>query len=53
MTEIVREALKAYVAGRRKAQRLSFTAIGRSGQRSVAKNAETILRRAAKRDEGW
>jgi metal-responsive CopG/Arc/MetJ family transcriptional regulator len=52
-TEIIREALKAYIGRRRRARVPSFTGVGRSGRRSVSKNAEAILRQKVERREGW
>ena len=52
-TEIVKEALKAYVGRRRPTRLLSFTKAGRSGRRSISQNAEQILRRRADSQEGW
>lgn len=42
VSEITREALEAYLAAPRR--RLSFTAIGRSGQRDISARVEQILR---------
>lgn len=54
-TRVIHEALAEYVADRRSGsnRRLSFTGIGKSGRRSVSKNAETILRKSLDRREGW
>jgi metal-responsive CopG/Arc/MetJ family transcriptional regulator len=52
-TAIIREALKTYLEQQRPARKLSFTAIGKSGRRTVSKNAEAILRRKADRRRGW
>ena len=52
-TAIIREALKAYLKRQQRAKVPSFTAIGRSGQSSVSEQAEGILRREIKRQEGW
>ncbi len=41
VSELTREALEAYLGPRRR--RLSFTAVGRSGQRDVARRIEEIL----------
>jgi hypothetical protein len=46
---IIRDALEQYLERKRTTRKLSFTAIGRSGRRTVSKNAEAILRRHAKR----
>jgi len=52
-TEIIREALKAYIEQRRPARALSFTGVGKSGHRSISENAEVILRREADCRKGW
>lgn len=52
-TDVIRDALKAYIRRRRKACSLSFVGVGRSGRRSISKNAELILRRRIDRREGW
>jgi hypothetical protein len=52
-TAIIRDALEQYIDRQRTARKLSFTAIGKSGRRTVSKNAETILRRKASRRQGW
>ena len=44
-TEIIHEALTSYVEGNKGASVPSFAASGRSGKKSVARNAGTILRR--------
>lgn len=53
VTEVIREALKAYRARRQRARTPSFTGMGRSGRRSISKRAKTILRRKVKGREGW
>jgi predicted transcriptional regulator len=52
-TNVIREALKSYLERNRPRRKLSFTAAGKSGRRSIAKDAEKILRRKASRKEGW
>jgi hypothetical protein len=54
-TNVIHEALAEYVAERRsgRSRRLSFTSVGKSGRRTVSKNAETILRKKVDRREGW
>ena len=52
-TAVIREALETYLRQGRPVRTLSFTAIGKSGRRSISKNAETILRRKAGRRKGW
>lgn len=52
-TEIIRQALKAYVKREQRVAVPSFAAVGRSGQSSVSEQAEEILQREAKREEGW
>ena len=52
-TAVMREALKAYIGQQRPARALSFTGVGKSGRRSISKNAETILRRKVDRRKGW
>jgi predicted transcriptional regulator len=44
-TFIIHEALTSYVEGQKGAGLPSFAASGRSGKKTVARNAETILRR--------
>lgn len=44
-TQIIHEALTAYVEREASSALPSFAASGRSGKRSVAKNAENLLRR--------
>ena len=53
VTEIVREALRAYVAQRRRSRLPAFAKVGRSGRRSISQNAENILRQKARRRQGW
>jgi Ribbon-helix-helix protein, copG family len=53
MTDIIREALEAYVGQQQQGRVLSFAGVGKSGRRSVSKNAEEILRRKADRRKGW
>lgn len=52
-TEVIREALKAYIGEQRRARPLSFAGVGKSGRRSISKKAEEVLRRKADRREGW
>ena len=52
-TNVIREALKSYLEKNRPRRKLSFTGAGRSGRRSVARDAEKILRSKASRREGW
>jgi hypothetical protein len=52
-TEIIRAALKAYIGRRQRARVPSFTGVGRSGRRSISKNAEAILRQKVESQEGW
>lgn len=52
-TEVIREALKAYIERQQRTRTLSFTGVGKSGRRSISKQAEAILRRKADRREGW
>jgi predicted transcriptional regulator len=49
VTEVMREALKAYIGQQRRARTLSFTGMGKSGRRSISKKAEEILRQKADR----
>lgn len=51
-TQIVREALDAYIAQQQRPQLPSFTGVGRSGRRSVSEKAEEILKRQANQREG-
>jgi hypothetical protein len=44
-TEIIHEALTSYLEGQKSAALPSFAASGRSGKKSISRNAETILRR--------
>lgn len=50
-TQIVREALDAYIAQQQRPQLPSFTGVGRSGRRSVSEKAEEILKRQANQRE--
>lgn len=52
-TSVIREALKSYLDKNRPRRKLSFTGAGKSGRRSIAKDAEKILKRKASRREGW
>ncbi|HEY2932171.1 MAG TPA: type II toxin-antitoxin system VapB family antitoxin [Acidobacteriota bacterium] len=52
-TAVIHEALEAYVKQGRSARTLSFAGVGKSGRRSISRNAETILRRKANRRKGW
>lgn len=52
-TEVIREALKAYIERQQRTRTLSFTGVGKSGRRSISKQAEAILRRKGDRREGW
>ncbi len=53
-SRVIREALAEYVAVRRKPRpRLSFQAIGDSGQGDVSERAEEILAEDARPPEGW
>ncbi len=49
VTELMREALKAYIGQQRRTRTLSFTGVGKSGRRSISKKAEEILRQKADR----
>ena len=49
-TQIIHEALTAYVEAVKTATLPSFVAAGRSGKRSVSKSAETLLRRGLGRN---
>lgn len=53
VTEVIREALQAYLGQRRRTPTLSFTGMGKSGRRSISKQAEAILRRKVDSREGW
>jgi len=52
-TAIIREAVEAYVAKKRSGRTPSFARIGKSGRRSVSRDAEAILSRNADRRKGW
>ena len=52
-TSVIREALKSYLEKNRSRRKLSFTGAGRSGRRSVSRDAEKILKNKASRREGW
>ncbi|PYU90532.1 MAG: hypothetical protein DMG08_17705 [Acidobacteria bacterium] len=52
-TAIIREAVEAYVAKKRSGRTPSFAGIGKSGRRSVSRDAEAILSRNADRRKGW
>ncbi|MBI2821785.1 MAG: type II toxin-antitoxin system VapB family antitoxin [Acidobacteria bacterium] len=52
-TEVVREALTAYIKRQSRTRVPSFTGLGGSGKRSVSRSAEALLRRHIKRHEGW
>jgi metal-responsive CopG/Arc/MetJ family transcriptional regulator len=52
-TSVIREALKSYLDKNRPSRKLSITGAGKSGRRSVSRDAEKILRRKASRREGW
>jgi Ribbon-helix-helix protein, copG family len=53
VTEVVREALEASLKRQSRTPVLSFTGVGRSGRRSISKDAEKALRRKVDRREGW
>ncbi len=53
VTNVIREALKSYLEKNRPSRKLSFAGVGKSGRRSVARDAEKVLRRKASRREGW
>ena len=53
VTEVVREALEASLKRQSRPPVLSFTGVGRSGRRSISKDAEKALRRKVDRREGW
>ena len=44
-TEIIHEALTAYVGAQKTSRLPSFAAAGRSGKRTIARNSEELLRR--------
>jgi hypothetical protein len=52
-TNVIREALESYLEKNRSRRKLSFTGAGKSGSRSVSRDAEKILKSKANRREGW
>ena len=52
-TNVIREALKSHLEKNRPSRKLSFTGAGKSGRRSVSRDAEKILKSKASRREGW
>ncbi|HSR52784.1 MAG TPA: hypothetical protein VLV83_18325 [Acidobacteriota bacterium] len=54
LKEVVTEALEQYAAGQSSQRLPSFTAAGRSeGKRSIARDAEDILKSDADKAAGW
>ena len=54
VSDLVRNALQEYLRTHRtSAKRLSFYAMGASGETDVAERAEEILAREIKRESGW
>ena len=51
-TNVIKEAVKAYVTQKPKGNLPSFTAVGKGGRR-LAENTEKILRKAALKRKEW